>query len=118
ALLFLISGFAVPLFLSDTAPAESYTLSLHDALPISALKLEVPPTVSAAVWVIAPAALAVRLPVTPSVLLNASAPPDDVTLALPRTVDATSALTSRSDVVVRIPPDDKAPKVDGWFWVT
>src|SRR5438034_9212162 len=37
-------------FFTDTATTEIYTLSLHDALPICALRLRLEPLVNAVVW--------------------------------------------------------------------
>src|SRR2546430_6001138 len=75
-------------FFNDTATTEIYTLSLHDALPISDRRLEAEPQVR-------------RLPVHP-LGLTATARRGREVLAALRSEEHTSELQSQSNLVCRL----------------
>src|SRR5260221_10596735 len=91
-----LSKFSSFFFFNDTATTEIYTLSLHDALPISACAS----TIGAAGTTAAGAGAAMDIGVPAGLAADARA--DIPTVAHPRSEEHTSELQSHSDLVCRL----------------
>src|SRR5947209_14309522 len=96
---FLISFFSFFFFFNDTATTEIYTLSLHDALPISSERVNCQSTCSAMAW------SQLRSPRDALTIFHSS-----VVGPRPRSEEHTSELQSRQYLVCRLLLEKKKKK--------
>src|SRR5438034_11294243 len=97
----IVSCLVTPFFFNDTAPTEIYTLSLHDALPIS--------SILGALMILTPAALGQ----TPTLTQKQASGFAKLALAgiqKERSEEHTSELQSHSDLVCRLLLEKKKKK--------